>query len=924
MQFFMKLNRILTMILSLFCFSAFSQDKLNAPKERRIQGLIADSVKMIALEGATVEFYSDLDTFKAVNGKYGFVMEKIRSSEFTLVVSHVGYKTRVLKYYFNHGTEFLELPYINLIKDTQTLDTVRIDQTRKGPHINGDTTTFWANNYKVRDFATLKELVNKLEGVTLDDEGNLMYNGKLVKKALLNNSTYFQGSVKEALQEIPVHIINKIQFIEQNENGEKQLLSEESSTHINIVTKEDKSAGKMLNMSLQYGNNRRTNIEGSLRQIDGANQSSIQFGFEQNPTGIRQTNVPGTISEGGNYHILDQGIQPTDGRSKKWQATLNKSIRFNTFELSPSYTFRKNQSYTNTRNESQFFIQQDTLNESNDRQNDRTEQIHNILGRFSNSWENGGNLTGNYNLRSIQYSQFLSSTIQRIGASNGLQLEQTRYKGTTLEYDVSSVYTKNFGSSWALNLGIGSLLNDDKGNGTSTTEVFAGLLDSEYQSDSVSYQMRTPHIQRTRNYIDSKLTWKKSERFKVQVNLKVNSASDLNDIRSYDSLEVMDTRWSNYTKKSLLSIPLSITPEFNFYRYFYISPSIGFEPNILSGNLNEGTDHIRRDDFLWEPSLILGFRDQKLGTSQIGYRQQRGQPTLEQLNPNLYYLNPYYLQQGNPDLHNVRKDNYFLTYNKYFLKLGTNLSFQYRFTDIKTNVAVDRKLEIDPVKNIVKNTIFYQNLKGGNVRDLGLNLSKSITEVNAKVNFSSNFTQNYAPYLYDGKLEERHVSIDNLKLGIQYNPIMWMELNPSFSYQAYRDKNSLYLTKETVFNDISSYDANVSFFLGANWKINTILSYLKQSNTDERNNRNPIIVNANIEKRIFRDNSGIISLVIMDMTKQNYLSGFSSTEIGYTNRISNHNSRYFLLQFSWRPQLWSKSKNDSGQGRRGDGSFIVE
>lgn len=87
-------------------------------------------------------------------------------------------------------------------------------------------------------------------------------------------------------------------------------------------------------------------------------------------------------------------------------------------------------------------------------------------------------------------------------------------------------------------------------------------------------------------------------------------------------------------------------------------------------------------------------------------------------------------------------------------------------------------------------------------------------------------------------------------------------------------------------------------------------------------NTSPFVINANIEKRIFKQKDGIISFVVMDLAQQNTITNYTSNQFGYTNTVSRPNSRYFLFQFSWRPQKWYKSKNDTGSGRLGDGRFV--
>lgn len=249
--------------------------------KRLIIGAVVDSIQQRVIEEATITYIAKNDTIQGVNAAFGFNILGVPYSEFRLIIKSLGYKTRVLNFHFNHEPANINLGPINLKKSPIDLDEVLVTSS-KTPQVNGDTTSFWAENYYIRDYDSLKELVKQLEGVSIDDNGNLTYNGKAVTKALLNGHSYFQGSIKEALQQIPVSVINKIQFIGKNEDGSgrKTLQTEESSTVMNVVTKKDKSAARMFDISTLASTVNHKKVEGFFRTINGAESSSYNFGYE--------------------------------------------------------------------------------------------------------------------------------------------------------------------------------------------------------------------------------------------------------------------------------------------------------------------------------------------------------------------------------------------------------------------------------------------------------------------------------------------------------------------------------------------------------------------------------------------------------------------------------------------------------------------
>lgn len=206
-------------------------------------------------------------------GYYGF--EGVRSADFLLTITAMGHDTYNRKYFNNDTRALLNIPPIRLGVKFEELEEVTIERLR-GPSVRGDTTEFWARDYIVRDYARLEDLLRRMEGITIDPDGSVYYNGEEVVRALFNNETYFTGSVKEAMKELPADIVERIQIIDRNieGTGAREMKSEETVKVMNIVTKEDKAAGKMFNFTLEGGTQTRRKIDAFMRTIDGLSNST--------------------------------------------------------------------------------------------------------------------------------------------------------------------------------------------------------------------------------------------------------------------------------------------------------------------------------------------------------------------------------------------------------------------------------------------------------------------------------------------------------------------------------------------------------------------------------------------------------------------------------------------------------------------------
>ena len=64
--------------------------------------------------------------------------------------------------------------------------------------------------YRTPEGAMLEELVKKLPGAEIDDDGNVTINAKELKKIMVDGREFFGGDIKTGLKSLPVDIIDKL------------------------------------------------------------------------------------------------------------------------------------------------------------------------------------------------------------------------------------------------------------------------------------------------------------------------------------------------------------------------------------------------------------------------------------------------------------------------------------------------------------------------------------------------------------------------------------------------------------------------------------------------------------------------------------------------------------------------------------------
>ena len=125
--------------------------------------------------------------------------------------------------------------------------------------VKKDTLVFNPDAYRTPEGSPIEELIKRIPGAEVDEDGNITINGKVVKKILLDGKEFMLGDVETALKNLPVSIIQNMKFYDQQsdqaritgiEDGEKE-------TVIDFTIKKGMNRGYMTNLDLAGGTEHR-------------------------------------------------------------------------------------------------------------------------------------------------------------------------------------------------------------------------------------------------------------------------------------------------------------------------------------------------------------------------------------------------------------------------------------------------------------------------------------------------------------------------------------------------------------------------------------------------------------------------------------------------------------------------------------------
>ena len=206
----------------------------------KLTGIVKDSVgsplemaNVIALNKQT----NVLDSYGFTDSKGRYKLTLKKNTSYVIKASYIGNKTSDL---IVETKEVDIVRGITLLPDT-TLD--EVDITYKMPvTVKGDTIVYDADSFKVGTEKKLGDVLKRLPGVEVNDDGEIEVEGKKVGKVMVEGKDFFDGDTKIATQNIPSNAIDKVEILKNfSEVGQLKSVQDNSDNlAINIKLKEGK------------------------------------------------------------------------------------------------------------------------------------------------------------------------------------------------------------------------------------------------------------------------------------------------------------------------------------------------------------------------------------------------------------------------------------------------------------------------------------------------------------------------------------------------------------------------------------------------------------------------------------------------------------------------------------------------------------
>ena len=191
-------------------------DNVTAGRLANIEATVVDSLTSDPVSFASVYVIPAKDTtitnftLSDTDGKAK--LEDVPYGEYVFHVEMLGYKPFISRRYFRDWR--VDMGTIKLQIDENYLKAAVVTDVGNPIVVKQDTVEFNASSFQVGANAMLKDLLMRMPGMEITEDGKVKFNGEEIDKLTVGGRTFFFGDQSTALNNLPASIVDKIRVID--------------------------------------------------------------------------------------------------------------------------------------------------------------------------------------------------------------------------------------------------------------------------------------------------------------------------------------------------------------------------------------------------------------------------------------------------------------------------------------------------------------------------------------------------------------------------------------------------------------------------------------------------------------------------------------------------------------------------------------
>lgn len=922
-----------------------------------VSGRVLDGVDKSPVIQAGVQILSVKDSVVVagnvtdLDGKFSL---SARPGKYLLKISYIGYKTDFRNLTLDRNRLRTNVGEISLEVDAVMLDEAVVVAEAPEVIAKADTLVYNSSAYRVPEGSALEELVKKLPGAEVDENGKITINGKEITKIMIDGKEFFADDPNIAMKNLPVNIIDKVRAYDKQSDMARMtgIDDGEEETVLDLSVKPELNKGWIGNVDLAAGTEDRYSGKFMLNRFVESNQFTV-IGSANN---VNDNGFPGG---GGGFRWGGQ-----NGLNAVKMGGFNFSVENEKLEAGGSVNYNYRDADVRSKQNSETFVSSQTSSFKNALDASRNKTT-NLVGDFRLEWRpdtmtwlmfrprvtygktDNGSSSSSFTFNEdpelstdeLVEADDITSLVSKEKIINTI-VRNTLNRSDNINARGMLLFNRRLGKAGrnvTMRARYTYTNNDSEQLSASQTDYYQTAeeaLASGAVSEILNRYITTPT--KTSDY-SVRLSYSEPI-FKggfLQFSYDFQYKNSTTDNSTYDMPVDWEVGQGFIPGQAVFNTDLSKSAEYNYYNHqaevqlrwirqkmrFNVGASFQPQRSTLSYTMGDYSVDTVRTVFNFTPTLDFRYNFSKTSQLRVNYRGRSSQPSMTDLLPITDDTDPLNVKLGNPGLKPEFTNTLRVFYNTFNTEkqrgMMTHFSFQNVMNDISNRRTYDETT--GGYRTMPENISGNWNLFGV----LGTN-----TALKNKKYTINTFTMarynNIVSYMSAGetladtdKNKTRQLVMSERLRGTYRNDWWEISLNGSLTYNHSRNSFQEQSNMDTY---QFSYGASTNVRLPWNMSIATDISQnSRRGYTDASMNRNELLWNAQISQDFLKSNAATVSVQFYDILRQQ--SNISRAITAAMRQDTEYNAiySYCMVHFIYRLNLFGGKGNRPPMGSGGFG-----
>ena len=939
-------------------------------QECRLTGSVIDKDTKEKMEQTTVQLLRKDSSYVAgtvTDDRGVFALKVDRKGEYILKISSVGYDNTYRNVHVTDPAKDIRLGEITAKASAIMLKGTTVTANAAKVTLSKDTFVYNAAAFRTPEGSTIEELVKRLPGAQVGDDGKITINGKEVKKIKVDGKEFMVGDTKTAMKNLPTSIVNKVKAYDEKSDLAKVTGIDDGNeqTVLDFGIKRGMNKGVFANADLSYGTHDRyaerlmgAYFDSKLRMmgfgsfnntgdmgfpggggrgsfgmgrngLNTSNMAATHFNYEDGKTlslngsvrwNHRNSDVRSeSASENfvGSTNSFSNSLNQSNTQNDSWNAQMRLEWRPDTLTnilFRPSISWSKNDSRSSgisaSYNKDPYTITDDPLSDEGIDELDKAEAMVNSQNSSSLSYTDSKNIKG-----MLQYNRKLGN------------------KGRNVTLRMDAQYTDNDSENISINNAKLYLVQTAEGKDSTYQTNRYNLTPSKNYSYSAQATYSEPLWKATFLQFSYKFTYSYSKSDRSTYDFSHYAFDGITpEYRAWDAYlnpfaghleEYKDENLSRFSEYKNYTHDIQVMMRFVRQKY-NLNFGVMIQPQRSKYIQDYQGLHVDtvRTVTNFSPTLDFRYRFSKMSNLRINYRGTTSQPSISQLLDITDNSDPLNISMGNPGLKPSFTQNFRLFYNNFVQNhnkgVMTFVNFSTTNNSISNKVTYDEKTggRITRPENINGNW----NVMGAVMFNCSID-SAGVWNVNTDTNLGYN---NYVSYLSLNQGEDAQKNTTkNLtwreRLSMSYRND-WLEVSLDGTLTYNKAKNKLQPTSNL---NTWQFSYGPSFTFTAPWgtSLNSSLSISsRRGYSDSSMNTDEFVWNAQLSQSFLKGSPLTVMLQFYDILRQQSTFSRAISSLARTDTEYNAINSYAMLHVVYRLNLFGgKQARQDAKGGPGDG-----